>query len=77
MLPTLTLGEVVAAHRALLATLDGKPIVIGHSMGGLIHRRDATGAWTMRVAIASGRIAAESLGAELIVDAIHRNSSAP
>lgn len=40
-----------------------------------IHRRDATGAWTMRVAIAGGRIAVESLGAELIVDAIYRNSS--
>jgi Uma2 family endonuclease len=40
-----------------------------------IHRRDATGAWTMRVAIAGGRIAVESLGAELIVDTIYRNSS--
>ncbi len=42
-----------------------------------IHRRDATGAWTMRVAIAGGRIAIESLGAELIVDTIYRNSSIP
>jgi Uma2 family endonuclease len=40
-----------------------------------IHRRDMAGAWTMRVAIAGGRIAVESLGAELIVDAIYRNSS--
>ena len=40
-----------------------------------IHRRDATGAWTMRVAITGGRVAVESLGAELIVDAIYRNSS--
>jgi Uma2 family endonuclease len=40
-----------------------------------IHRRDATGAWTMRVAIAGGCIAVESLGAELIVDTIYRNSS--
>jgi hypothetical protein len=37
----------------------------------------STGAWTMRVAIEGGRIAAESLGAELIVDAIYRNSSVP
>jgi Uma2 family endonuclease len=42
-----------------------------------IHRRDATGAWMMRVAIGGGRIAVESLGAELIVDAIYRNSSIP
>jgi Uma2 family endonuclease len=42
-----------------------------------IHRRDATGAWTMRVAIAGGRTAVESLGAELIVDAIYRHSSVP
>jgi Uma2 family endonuclease len=40
-----------------------------------IHRRDTAGAWTMRVAIAGGRITVESLGAELIVDAIYRNSS--
>lgn len=36
VLRTLTLGEVVAAHRTFIATLDAKPIVIGHSMGGLI-----------------------------------------
>jgi hypothetical protein len=29
----------------------------------------------MRVAIAGGRISVETLGAELIVDAIYRNSS--
>lgn len=39
VLRTLTLGEVVEAHRAFVATLDGKPIVIGHSMGGLIAQR--------------------------------------
>jgi len=39
VLRTLTLGEVVEAHRAFLATLDAKPIVIGHSMGGLIAQR--------------------------------------
>lgn len=39
VLRTLTLGEVVAAHRTLIATLDGKPIVIGHSMGGLVAQR--------------------------------------
>jgi len=40
-----------------------------------IHRRDAAGTWTMRVAIAGGRVAVESVGAELIVDTIYRNSS--
>jgi Uma2 family endonuclease len=40
-----------------------------------VHRRDAAGAWLMRVAIAGGRVAVESLGAELIVDAIYRNAS--
>jgi len=40
-----------------------------------IHRREAGGAWLMRVAIAGGRISVEALGAELIVDAIYRNSS--
>jgi Uma2 family endonuclease len=42
-----------------------------------IHRRDTAGAWMMRVAIAGGRITVESLGTELIVDAIYRNSSVP
>lgn len=40
-----------------------------------IHRRDTAGRWVMRAAIAGGRVAVESLGAELIVDAIYRNSS--
>ncbi|HSK00290.1 MAG TPA: Uma2 family endonuclease [Kofleriaceae bacterium] len=40
-----------------------------------IHRRDASGTWLMRVAIAAGRIAVDSLGAELVVDTIYRNAS--
>ena len=40
-----------------------------------VHRREAGGVWLMRVAIAGGRISVETLGAELIVDAIYRNSS--
>jgi Uma2 family endonuclease len=40
-----------------------------------IHRRDPAGVWAMRVAITGGRIVVESLGAELIVDAIYRNSA--
>jgi Uma2 family endonuclease len=40
-----------------------------------IYRREAGDAWLMRVAIAGGRVSVETLGAELIVDAIYRNSS--
>ena len=51
-------------------------IIVSHRERRIaIHRRDTTGAWAMRVAIASGRIVAESLGVELIVDSIYRNSS--
>jgi Uma2 family endonuclease len=40
-----------------------------------IHCRDASGTWGMRVAIAGGHVTVESLGSELLVDAIYRNSS--
>jgi Uma2 family endonuclease len=51
-------------------------IVVSHRERRItIHRREPGGPWVMRVAIAGGRIAVESLGAELIVDAIYRNSS--
>jgi Uma2 family endonuclease len=40
-----------------------------------VHRRDATGKWGMRVAIAGGRVGVESLDTELIVDTIYRNSA--
>lgn len=40
-----------------------------------IHRRDTAGTWSMRVAITGGRVAVESVGAELIVDTIYRNAS--
>ncbi|HET7499360.1 MAG TPA: Uma2 family endonuclease [Kofleriaceae bacterium] len=51
-------------------------IVVSHRERRItIHRRDAAGAWTMRVAIAGGRTTVEALGAELAVDAIYRNSS--
>lgn len=51
-------------------------IIVSHRERRItIHRRDTAGGWTMRVAIAGGRITVESLGAELIVDAIYRNSS--
>lgn len=39
ILRALTLGEVIQAHRDLIAGLPEKPIVIGHSMGGLVAQR--------------------------------------
>lgn len=51
-------------------------IVVSHRERRItIHRREEAGAWTMRVAIAGGRVIVESLGAELVIDAIYRNSS--
>jgi Uma2 family endonuclease len=41
-----------------------------------VHRRDGSG-WVMRAAIAGGRVTIESLGADLVVDAIYRNASVP
>jgi Uma2 family endonuclease len=67
-------GEKLAAYQTI-PTLREVIIVSHRERRITIHRRDATGAWAMRVAIAGGRIVAESLGAELIVDSIYRNSS--
>jgi pimeloyl-ACP methyl ester carboxylesterase len=39
VLNKLTLGDVIQAHRAFLDTLPSKPILIGHSVGGLIAQR--------------------------------------
>ena len=51
-------------------------IIVSHRERRItIHRRDAPGTWVMRVAIAGGRISVESVGAELVVDTIYRNSS--
>jgi len=67
-------GAKLEAYQTI-ATLREVILVSHRERRITIHRRDATGAWTMRVAIAGGRIAVESLGAELIVDAIYRHSS--
>jgi Uma2 family endonuclease len=51
-------------------------IVVSHRERRIsVHRRDEHGAWSTRVAIATGRIAVESLGAEVVVDVIYRNSA--
>lgn len=39
VLSRLTLGEVIEAHRALVASLPGPVVVVGHSMGGLVAQR--------------------------------------
>ena len=51
-------------------------IVISHRERRItVHGRPPQGEWTTRVAIAGGRVAVESLGAELIVDEIYRASA--
>jgi Uma2 family endonuclease len=67
-------GEKLDAYKTI-PTLREVIIVSHHERRITIHRRDVAGSWEMRVAIAGGRVVAESLGAELVVDAIYRNSS--
>ena len=51
-------------------------IVVSHRERRItVHQRTDAGAWTMRVGIAGGRVQVESLGTELIVDAVYRHSS--
>ncbi|HEX3764286.1 MAG TPA: Uma2 family endonuclease [Kofleriaceae bacterium] len=67
-------GDKLAAYQTISTVRE--VILVSHRERRItIHRREAADAWTMRVAIAGGRITVESLGAELIVDAIYRNSS--
>jgi Uma2 family endonuclease len=67
-------GEKLEAYKTI-PTLREVIIVSHRERRITIHRREASGSWTMRVAIAGGSIAVESLGVELVVDAIYRNSS--
>ena len=51
-------------------------IVVSHRERRItVHRRGDGDAWTMRVAITGGKVTVETLGAELVVDAIYRNSA--
>ena len=51
-------------------------IIVSHRERRItVHRRNEAGTWTMRVGIAAGRVTVETLEAELVVDAIYRNSS--
>jgi Uma2 family endonuclease len=67
-------GEKLDAYRTI-PTLREVILVSHRERRITIHRRDAAGSWAMRVAIEGGRIVVESLGAELVVDTIYRNSS--
>lgn len=51
-------------------------VVVSHRERRItVHRRGDDDRWTMRVAIAGGRVAVEALGTELVVDAVYRNSA--
>ena len=67
-------GEKLDAYKTI-PTLREVILVSHRERRITIQRRDAAGSWAMRVAIAGGRIVVESLGAELVVDTIYRNSS--
>lgn len=67
-------GEKLEMYRTI-PTLREYVIVSHRERRVTVHRRDDAGAWIVRVAIAGGRVTVETLGAELAVDAIYRNSS--
>jgi Uma2 family endonuclease len=51
-------------------------VVVSHRERRItVHRRTDGEGWVTRVAIAGGRVAAESLGCELVVDQIYRGSA--
>jgi Uma2 family endonuclease len=51
-------------------------IIVSHRERRItVHRRGDGDTWITRVAIAGGKVTIETLGAELVVDSIYRNSS--
>ncbi len=66
-------GEKLEAYKTI-ATLAEYIIVSHRERRITVHRRDGD-RWTMRSAIAGGRVRVESIGAELDVDSIYRQSS--
>ncbi len=51
-------------------------VVVSHRERRItVHRRNASGDWIARVAIAGGSVAVESIGASLAVDTIYRGSA--
>jgi Uma2 family endonuclease len=67
-------GEKLEAYKTIPTVRE--MIIVSHRERRItIHRREVSGSWTMRVAIAGGGVVVESLSAELVIDAIYRNSS--
>ena len=67
-------GGKLEAYRTI-PTLREYIIVSHRERRITIHGRDADGVWRTRVAIAGGKIALETLNAELVVDTTYRNSA--
>jgi Uma2 family endonuclease len=66
-------GEKLASYRTIPSLSDY--VVVSHRERRItVHHRGDQG-WSSRVAIAGGRVTVESLGAELVVDAIYRASA--
>jgi Uma2 family endonuclease len=71
-----TYPQYVALEAYLTIPTLREYIVVSHRERRItIYRRGDAGAWTMRVGIGGGRVSIETLGAELVVDAVYRNSS--
>jgi Uma2 family endonuclease len=67
-------GSKLEAYRTIPSLRDY--VVISHRERRItVHHRDASGAWSTRVAIRSGRVLVESVGATLVVDDIYRRSA--
>jgi Uma2 family endonuclease len=66
-------GTKLEAYRTI-PTLREYILVSHRERRITVHRRGDDGAWTTRVAIASGCVRVETLGAELVVDSIYRQS---
>jgi Uma2 family endonuclease len=62
-------------HYRTIPTLRDCIIVSHRERRIAVHRRDASGAWSTRVAITGGSVRVESLALELDVDAIYRGSA--
>lgn len=68
-------GGKLEAYKTI-ATLR-EYIIVSHRERRITVQRRSGDTWTMRVAIAGGKVAVDTLGAELVVDSIYRNSSVP
>jgi Uma2 family endonuclease len=54
----------------------GDYVIVSHRERRItVHTRNERGEWTMTVAISGGRVAVQSLGADLVVDQVYRSSS--